>query len=154
MIWSPNKELGGQFAGYVTVINGEYDCDRGLNCEYCSFHCTSYFHTMLYRRFEDNLGKQLKLRGLSSNLSQQEKMKLFEKEVNGAVNNTKYNNSENARNQVMGMLCVTNTLKIQDTQQASMSYGCNKLKGMKVLDGDSQALANDDQEILESEEIP
>ncbi len=59
MIWSPNKELGGQFAGYVTVINGEYDMDSGLNCEYCSFHCTSYFHTMLYRRFEENNSKKI-----------------------------------------------------------------------------------------------
>ena len=94
MIWSPNKELGGQFAGYVTVINGEYDCDGGLNCEYCSFHCTSYFHTMLWRRFEENLPQQLKTKGLKTEITQQEKMELFQHQVKTAVDNTKYNNSD------------------------------------------------------------
>jgi len=37
MVWSPNQNVAKQFAGYVTILYGEYDCHNGLNCEYCSF---------------------------------------------------------------------------------------------------------------------
>ena len=91
MIWSPNQELGGQFAGYVTVINGEYDLDRGLNCEYCSFHCISFFQNIFWRQFTSRLEEQQKLNPNQPPISEKEKMTQFTAEITRVLSETSDN---------------------------------------------------------------
>ncbi|ETO27802.1 hypothetical protein RFI_09331, partial [Reticulomyxa filosa] len=37
VIWSQSKDEAQHFAGYVTILHGQYDCHNGLNCEYSSW---------------------------------------------------------------------------------------------------------------------